>query len=144
MNASPSNTFADLVKTHCRFLLEDYGFRVEREFLDVEHFGNCIVILRSGDVRISFLKDRGEISVGINPIVRYDAFERGSFDLSCIVRFLSPYAPDYRYRVWGEAEADTIIRVADLLARFCAPVLSGKFADWAAVDLYLDGLGIPR
>lgn len=144
MKAPSSNTFADLVKDHCRFLLEAYGFRVERESLDADHFGNSIVVMRSGDVRIGFLKDRGVVRIDISPIVRYDVFERGSFDLSFVVRFLSPHAPEYNYIVWGEPEADTIIRVADILARYCVQLLSGKFDDWAALDLFLDGLGIPR
>lgn len=89
--------FVDLVKKHFGFLEDRYGFTIVHA-KKLEAFGDCSVVLQSGDCRLRIMMDRGvvEVEAGLKyaPYADYvDEWKRDSprrwYNLYYITRFLT-------------------------------------------------------
>jgi hypothetical protein len=53
------NPLVRLIRERLPWLFSEYGFRITNYSYDPRAFGNCIVILESGTLRLRFIRDRG-------------------------------------------------------------------------------------
>jgi len=131
------HAFAEQVKKHFHYLVDDYGFSVVDEKHDPEAFGNSLVDFQSSTAVIRVLLDRGQVLVDIRPSIEPPTFW---FDLGSLVEFLAPEADEPVYvfpETWDnyyEMIEWQVARLARVLRQYCALVLRGEFSQWREID----------
>ncbi len=55
------NPLLDQLRTGASWLFEDRGFKVIGESYEPKAFGNSVVVLQSGHIKIRFCSNRGQI-----------------------------------------------------------------------------------
>ena len=63
------NPLLDQLRTDALWLFEDRGFKVIGESYEPKAFGNCVVVLQSGQIKIRFSSDRGQIFAELESLV---------------------------------------------------------------------------
>ncbi len=53
------------VAEHLPWLLEDYGLKIVEEAFDPLSFGNSLVVFESNDMRVRFIRERGQVTVEV-------------------------------------------------------------------------------
>lgn len=131
------HTFAERVKKHFNYLIDDYGFSVVAEKYDPEAFGNSLVDFQSRTTAVRVLLDKGQVLIDIRPLTDPQS---SWFNLASVVEFLAPEADEPVY-IFPESWDDyydmidwQVSRVARVLRKYCAPVLQGEFSQWREMD----------
>ena len=125
--------FAEQVKKHFHYLIDEYGFSVVDERYDAEAFGDSLVQFQSSTVDLSIILDRGQVLIDIGPHPESPDYR---FGLVSVIEFLAPEAdePAYIFPETWDNYYDMIdwqvTRLARVLQQYCAPVLRGEFSQW--------------
>ena len=144
------NVYAEQIKKHFFFLIEELGFVMlhERYFPDL--MGNSDIVFQSKNVGVRCLLDRGIVEVRIGPVAM--PMEKW-FDLSIIVGFLAPNAPstlffsaDDFFSDQGKTSDDEwtekqVKRLAQIARGYCEPVLRGEFERWQELGQFRERKG---
>jgi hypothetical protein len=130
--------FAERVRQHFHYLVDDLGFSVMEESHDPEAFGNSLVRFRRHAVDVLVVLDRGQVLVDIRP--RRAGLSSSQFGLASLVRFLAPESEEPAYvfpeswDAYHEMVEWQLKRLARVLRQYCLPVLTGEFSGWEALD----------
>ena len=126
------------IKKKFRYLVDEYGFSVANELYTPDIFGNGLVEYHSDFVNIAVVLDRGQLQVDISPYPNPSNYS--SFGLPSIIENIAPESGETDY-VYPEKLEDyrssidwQIDRLADLLQRYCVPVLRAEFSNWEQMD----------
>lgn len=137
-----ANILGKLVNQQCRFLMDEYGFKIVKQGYYPEYFGDSDILLKADSIWLQFKTDRGALQVGIGPV----SPDRATlFDLQLVVRYIAPNEViPIRNSLEGYIENDRrmffeVGRAAYMLKYLCVPILSGKFLDWEALDTIRGG-----
>ena len=128
--------FFEEVRRQFDYLVKDYGFSVKQEFYAPEAFGNAVVELRSSEVGVRVLLDRGQVLVDIGPL---SLPPESWFGLPSIVQFIASQAIDSEYifpESWEDYDvmvSHQIERVANILRKYGTPVVAGSFKGWEEI-----------
>lgn len=129
--------FAEQIKKHFHYLIDDYGFSVIDERYDHEAFGNSLVQFRSSTTDVVVVLDKGQVLIDISP---YPEIPNYRFGLATVVEFLSPDADEPAYifpekwdNYYGMIDWQ-VTRLTRVLRQYCAPVLRGEFSKWKEMD----------
>lgn len=133
-------SFIELVKTHFKYLIDEYGFVLTETRHSPEYFGNGLVRFQSSNANITIILDRGQVLIDIEP---YLVMPNQSFDLRSVVMFLTPQINEPIYLFPNNKDVDEsrkwqINRLAHLLRQYCAQVLEGKFSSWEELRQFRD------
>lgn len=131
------HAFAEQVKKHFHYLIDDYDFSVVNEKSDPEAFGNSLVDFQSGTTAVRVTLDRGQVLVDMRPLTESST---SWFSLGSVVEFLAPEADEPVYvfpETWDhyyDMINGQVSRMARVLRQYCAPVLRGEFSQWKEID----------
>lgn len=121
---------ADLIKQHFDYLINEYGFRIERKEFDPQTMGNAVVVFKSHKYGIEIVIDRDQalISIGdcLNPRMQW-------FELQDVVTYYAPSIDDvYSFtektadNTWDDIIGLQLRKLAIVLRQHCEPVLRGE------------------
>jgi hypothetical protein len=127
-----NNNLKTNVHAAFQFLLDEYGYSINRELYEQE-MGNAIVMFSRGNARIEVVKDRGQILVRFGN-ERLDQREWIEF-AQAVQHFSKNLDPVYAFPPeYNEAtESAQIYHVASLMKMHCHPIVSGEIS---AVQLH--------
>jgi len=121
---------ADLIVQHFGYLVNEYGFRVERKEFDRQTMGNAVVVFKSPKFGIEVVIDRNQalISIGEQVDPRMEWFE-----FRDVVMYYAPDAENvYVFpeksdeNTWDEIVETQLRRLAIVLRKYCDPLLKGE------------------
>jgi hypothetical protein len=125
------NDRSDLIVQCFRYLIDEYGFKVERKEFDPNTMGNAVVIFKSTKIGIEIVIDRDQalISIGDQSDPRKLWFEFGD-----VVQFFAPFIDnvyDFPEETpetgnWDEIVEAQLNRLAAILRQYCEPLLTGE------------------
>lgn len=128
---------ADLIVQNFDYLINIYGFRIDRKEYDPQTMGNAIVVFKSPKFGIEVVIDRNQvlISIGEQLDPRMEWFE-----FSDVVKYFAPYAEDvYIFpdktsgNTWNNVIEIQLRRLAVILRQYCEPLLKGE--SWMKAEL---------
>ena len=121
---------AELIKNHFKYLLDEYGFSIEREYYSPEIMGNAAVVYISNTTGVIIAVDRSQVLISIG---RSALPEDQWFEFSDVIHFYAPtvkeayiFQIDDTHLVEVELQLE---RLAQLLRKYCEPLLRGNFSD---------------
>lgn len=124
------NDRSDLIVQHFKYLIDEYGFRIERKEFNPGAMGNAIVVFTSMRIGIEIVIDRDQALIRIG-----DQSDPGGnwFEFSDVVKYFAPSmanvyeapekTPD---STWDEFIEAQLARLAVVLRKSCKPVLEGE------------------
>ncbi len=121
---------ADLIVQYFRYLVDEYGFKIEQKEFDPSAMGNAIVIFKSEKIGIEVVIDRDQvlISIGDQSDPRKEWFE-----FSDVVKYSFPSIENvYNFTektadsTWDDAVESQLHRLSVMLLQYCEPLLKGK------------------
>lgn len=62
-----SGTIYEEIKPFFSALLDEHGFQLVSESFEPAHFGNGALVLQSEDLRLGFVRDRGQVFAEVGP-----------------------------------------------------------------------------
>jgi hypothetical protein len=77
------------------WLLNDLGFRIVQDSYSPEAFGNCDVVLNGAQVRLRFVRDRGQILAYLAPLEDPDQW----WNLVFLLEVIHGVMPDPEFRL---------------------------------------------
>ena len=121
---------ADLIVQHFGYLINDYGFRIERKEFDPQTMGNAVVVFKSSKFGIEIVIDRNQVLISIgeqlDPRMQW-------FEFSDVVKYYAPDAeavyvfPDKTAEnTWDEVVEIQLRRLATILRQYCELLLKGE------------------
>lgn len=140
MNNTLIDKFDVLVKKHCSFLIDDYGFSLVK-------VGNTKYVFSTETTKIQMFIEHYSIVVGIEPtgISAHQLLQK-----NIVPQSVSPVAiakalnsnSKYEFMWLDENSSIELIeqnfeREIDLIKQFCVSLLKGNSADWVIIDQYL-------
>ncbi|MBI4761326.1 MAG: hypothetical protein ACOYYF_03545 [Chloroflexota bacterium] len=125
------NDRSDLIVQCFSYLIDEYGFKIERKEFDSSMMGNAIVIFKSTKIGIEIVIDRDQalLSIGDQSDPRKYWFEFGD-----VVQFLAPFIDNvYDFpeekpetTTWDDVVESQLNRLAAILRQYCEPLLAGE------------------
>ncbi len=120
--------FKNLVSNHFRFLIEEFGYHINKYVTDPENFGNSIVRFESSSAGINIVLDRGQVFVAIGPLTSQEV---EWFDICDVIPYFAPQIEAvylFPEDLSGEASISfQLERLSNLIKSYCSPILQGDF-----------------
>lgn len=120
----------EIIKAKFQFLLDEYGYSVQRELYSPEVMGNALVVFVSSTTGMMVVVDRDQVLVNIGDVSRP---EKEWYEFSHVVHFRAPTLKEVYYFQKNlpdhhdlEPQLDWIVH---LLREYCEPVLRGDFSN---------------
>lgn len=124
------NDRADLIVQHFNYLVDEYGFRIERKEFNPGAMGDAIVVFTSANLGIEIVIDRNQVLLRIGD----QSDPRGAwFEFSDVVKHFAPSldnvydAPEKTpERTWDDVVEAQLAKLALVLRESCTPLLRGE------------------
>lgn len=121
----------DLIVDHFRFLVDEFGFSVEKKVFDPCMMGNAFALFTSPKIGVEIAIDRNQVLVSLGD--RTDPSEKW-FEFSDVLKYYCPTETAYIFyekteeNTWEQAIETQLSRVALLLRTDCQPFLNGDLS----------------
>lgn len=117
-------------------LLKSHGFKVLRETVDIANFGNALLDLKRGNVRVRLVRDRGEHFVQVGSTVEPDRW----FSASLALELFSVHAIESR-PLEPSAMANVARRIVGIFGQLDAAF---SRAEWTETSRQLEAARLRR
>lgn len=124
------NDRAIMIRKYFYYLIEDYGFSVERMEFDPQAMGNAVLIFISSWLGIEIVVDRNQVLLSIG---EHRAPREQWFEFLDVVKYFAPcenieyiFPEKTSNNTWDEVVEIQLARLADILQRYCKPLLNGE------------------
>jgi hypothetical protein len=119
----------DLIIHYFSYLINDYGFHVVRKEFDYHAMGNAVVIFESAQFGIEIVIDRNQVLISIG---EQSDPRKLWFEFTDVIKYYAPnekkiydFQRKTEHNTWDEIIEIQLTRLADMLRRFCEPLLTG-------------------
>jgi hypothetical protein len=123
---------AELIVQCFAYLVNDYGFHIEKKEFAEYAMGNAVVVYKSSLVGIEIAVDRGQVLISMGD--QADQL-REWFEFSDVLKYYDP-SVEKAYilpektpeKTWDDVIEDQIKRLAIILRQYCEPFLKGDLS----------------
>ena len=121
---------SDLLLRYFGYLVNDFGFELERKQFDPGAMGNAVLVFKSRTVSIEIVVDRNDVLISIGDPLdrRWDWFE-----FTDVMKYYAPEIPTaYVFpqktsdNTWDEMVEIQVDRLSKMLRQYCEPLLKGE------------------
>lgn len=121
----------EIIKRYFEYLIDEYGFLIEREEYSPEAMGNAYIVYTSKLIGIGVVVDRDQVLINIGQVTWP---EREWFEFTDVIHYFNPnikkvYAfsgvPLEKQNFTIEAQ---VKHVSIILRQYCEPILMGDFS----------------
>lgn len=123
---------ADLITQYFDYLVNEYGFHIERKEFAPETMGNAIVVFKSSVVGIEIVLDRDFVSICMGD--QADP-RRQWFEFTDILKYFAPsiekayiFPEKTSGNTWDEIVNSQMSRLAKVLRQYCEPFIKGDLS----------------
>jgi hypothetical protein len=119
-----------MIKRYFEYLMDEYGFLVDRERNYPEAMGNADIVFKSRLTAIKVVVDRGQVLINIGKVTWP---EREWFEFSDVVHYFNPSMKEVYDFSEGPLNNQTAVietqakRLSLILRQYCEPMLIGDF-----------------
>lgn len=122
---------SDLIAKYFAYLVQEYGFHIERKEFDSQAMGNAVVVLKSSSIGIEIVVDRNQVLMSIGNLLDT---RKQWFEFTDVVKYYAPsvdnvyiFPEKTHENTWDEIVESQLSRLATILRQYCEPLLIGKF-----------------
>jgi hypothetical protein len=120
----------ELIKRYFHYLVDEFGFSIDREGYSPEVMGNAVVVFVSTSTAVKVVVDRSQVLINIGEL---SWPEKDWFEFGDVVQFFNPNLKDV-YDFSGDSLDNQAYIVSQakhlalLLRQYCEPLLRGDFS----------------
>ncbi|MEW5868719.1 MAG: hypothetical protein AB1894_05535 [Chloroflexota bacterium] len=116
-----------LIKQYFQYLMDEYGFCVDREQYSPDTMGNAEVVVKLDSTTVQVVIDRSQVLIKVGAT---EWSERKWLDFAAVARYFDPSLKEaYVFPEVAEMRVEIQLdRLAHMLRQDCEPVLRGDFS----------------